>query len=501
MPELAHLDERRAQAVMLVRAFEEADPEARWLPREERRRATAEALAEGPAPSAPAASAKVAALRAERLLPGLDALAPMLPRVRRVTRLGVGLGLPVAALSLLVGASSSALGPARHVNLLSVPLLAAIGWNLLMYLGFVLVWLLRGRKAAPGQGFARLVAPLATLTVVRRAVSRLRGESPDKAAYVGRATSAYLRAWRGAATPLVEARARRLMHLAALALVVGMVAGMYARGLIFEYRATWESTFLDATEAHRLLETLFTPAATVFALEVPSRAAVAAMEAPGEGPAAPWIHLYAASALLLVVLPRGLLIVVEALRALRLSRRLPIDVAGAYYRRVLAAGRGDRRRVELIPYSLQPSPRLLDALQTALLDLFGSRAALRRHAPLDYGDPPPDPPEGHDGAACAVLFNAAQTPEEEVHGDFLERLRRELAWDEPVLAIVDQSRYRRRLGEGAEAAARLAERRRAWDRVAREARVPIAHVDLEAASAAETHALLNAALEASKESR
>ncbi|MDY7096407.1 MAG: DUF2868 domain-containing protein [Acidobacteriota bacterium] len=504
MTDLAFLDERRAQAVYLVRAFEQADGDERWLEGSERRRATEEALEEGPKPSTPQAAAKVAAARAERLVPELDAQAPMLSGVRRVTRLGAGLGLPVMAVAAVVGLSTSALGPARHVNLLSAPLLLALGWNLLMYVGFLLVWLLRGRKSAPGQGFARLLAPLFTLGYLRRAVGQLRRESQEKASVVARAVSYYLNAWRGASRPLVESRARRLMHLAAMVLALGMMVGMYGRGLIYEYRATWESTFLDAQQAHRLLDTLLGPAGRLLSIPVPGLEEVASMRAPGDGDAAPWIHLYAATTLMVIVLPRGLLVLIEALRAGRLRRRVPVEISGAYFRRVLALGRGEHQRVEVVPYSVEAPARVLEVLQTALLDLFGSRSTVHRHPAVEYGGDVPagagvglsEDAEGASlDAACAVLFNLAQTPEAEVHGRFVEQARRRLAGRGPVLAVVDQSRYRSKLEGTADAEERLKLRRRAWDRVLDDARARTAHVDLVQMTADEVHRELHRALD------
>jgi hypothetical protein len=291
------------------------------------------------------------------------------------------------------------------------------------------------------------------------------------------------------------------MHLAAMVLALGMVAGMYGRGLVYEYRATWESTFLDARQAHGLLDTLLGPAGRLLSIPVPGLDEVAAMRAPGDGDAAPWIHLYAATTLMIVVLPRGLLVLVEALRAGRLRRQVPVEISGAYFRRVLALGRGEHQRVEVVPYSVEAPPRLLEVLQTALLDLFGSRSTVHRHPVVEYGG---DVPAGagvglgdEEGleTSCAVLFNLAQTPEAEVHGRFVEQARRRLAGRGPVLAVVDQSRYRSKLEGTADAEERLKLRRRAWDRVLNDARARTAHVDLVSMTADEVHRELHRALD------
>ena len=59
--------------------------------------------------------------------------------------------------------------------------------------------------------------------------------------------------WNRAASPLLASRVRGVLHVGAAALLVGAIAGMYVRGLAFEYRATWESTWLDAGQVQALL--------------------------------------------------------------------------------------------------------------------------------------------------------------------------------------------------------------------------------------------------------
>ena len=81
-------------------------------------------------------------------------------------------------------------------------------------------------------------------------------------------------------------------------------------------------------------------------------------------------------------------------------------------------------------------------------------------------------------ALSVALFNLASTPEHENHGAFLEALR---PVAEPrLLALIDESSYRRRLGAAAGARDRLAERRHAWSAFSSSHAVPVAFVDLAA---------------------
>ena len=73
--------------------------------------------------------------------------------------------------------------------------------------------------------------------------------------------AALARDWTALAAPLYAARAARILHLAAAALALGVVVGLYVRGIAFEYRATWESTFLDAPTVRTLLAFAYAPGA------------------------------------------------------------------------------------------------------------------------------------------------------------------------------------------------------------------------------------------------
>src|SRR4029453_1515811 len=92
----------------------------------------------------------------------------------------------------------------------------------------------------------------------------------------------------------------------------------------------------------------------------------------------------------------------------------------------------------------------------------------------DGGDAAPD---GRSASARVAVFNLAQPPEQEVHGAFLETIRSGAPRDTPLLVLLDADPYRTRLGGGA--AARVAERGRSWERVAREAGLGVAALPAE----------------------
>jgi hypothetical protein len=97
----------------------------------------------------------------------------------------------------------------------------------------------------------------------------------------------------------------------------------------------------------------------------------------------------------------------------------------------------------------------------------------------------------YEGTVIA-LFNATATPEREAHGAFLAAIAGSREWSGTVVALVDESAFRARLGTES---ARLEERRQTWRELCADRQVPCAFADLQAADVAEAQAALERALE------
>ncbi len=463
------LPEGDAQAVLLVQALEEADRGGELLALEHRRAATAQAGQTGEA-----GDLTWLGERARGLCDVLEQELPFLVRFRRWTSPVRGLMTPALIVAFVLGLGTNALGPAKQVNVLALPLLGLIAWNLMVLALMAAKSVLPFGRTALGSGVPRFVGRLGKMA--RRLIDRLPPgqRAPEAQQRLQHALGQYLSAWLPAVTPLASARGRRLMHTASLVLILGVVVGMYARGIAFQYRATWESTFLSGTTVDRLLGTVLSPAAALLATEVPKAAEI---ESPKTGDAAPWIHLYALTAALFVGLPRLLLALFEGTRCARLGRRLSITVTDGYVRRLLASVDTSERRVEVIPYSYRPSARAVDTLRNLLFDLLGPRSDIRVLPTVAYGEEP-DSLESSRGRLQVMLFGLAQTPEVEVHGEFVRHLKRELPDGQALLLVVDSSAYRQKLEDNGRVDERLRERRRAWDRVGRDAGLTALQVDL-----------------------
>lgn len=209
--------------------------------------------------------------------------------------------LLVLVLGLVAGLAVDQLGPPQRVNLLAPAVWAVVGWNLLVY--------------------AALLLPLPRLGLKRWLAGW--GQHGDDGPTL---------LWARHAAPLTTARAALVLHVAAAALAAGLIGGLYLRGLVLDYRAGWQSTFLDAPQVQALLRTLLAPAAALTGLAVPDVAPLrVGPDAPATASAALWIHLFAATLAVFVVLPRTLLAWRAAWAARRLARRFPLALDTPYF--------------------------------------------------------------------------------------------------------------------------------------------------------------------------
>jgi hypothetical protein len=318
--------------------------------------------------------------------------------------------LLVLALALAGGLLADAAGPEHRIDLLSPPFLAVLGWNLGVY--------------------------------ALLAIGALR-DGPRDPARTRRASDV-----------------ARLLHAGAAALALGLCIGLYARGLVFDYRAGWQSTFLEPVQVHALLSVVLAPASMLTGVALPGMEAIADMRlSAGQAataPAAGWIHLFAATLVLFVVLPRALLAAWAGAQARRMdaARAAPATMRPA-------AKPGDASRVlRVLPHALPVPDR------TALTRALGASVDLL--PPIAFGGEADAPLPPGDG--LHVLEPLAATPEAEHHGVLLDRLRAM----SPTL-LVDESGFVVRMRHDP---ARIDERRSAWRAFGKAHGVAVRFIDL-----------------------
>ena len=458
------MNEDSARAVTLLQAFETAQPPSPNWGDADRAWATRLALQDG--------AADADAFIARRAQHALQRLAPREPAVARwlTRRLWQSHWVAWALLAgLIVGVLADSIGSSQRINLLAPPLWAVLAWNAVVYLVLL------------GHGLARLLmrpTRPGSLVLLTQRVLRLGRSLPGpgsvnaSAGGSAPALQAFARLWLRASAPLSAARASTLLHAAAAALALGLIAGMYLRGLVLDYRAAWESTFLSADTARAMLSMVLAPAAAISGIALPDAAGFealrgmhgsAAVASAAGASAAPWIHLLALTLGLFVVLPRGVLALVGALRARWLARHVALPLGDAYFQRLARLQHGDVARVVVQPYAATPSAQAALALQALLAPALGDGLQLRIAPTATFGA---EDDEGDASAAldagttlAIALFDLSATPEAEAQGRFAQQLAARAPAGAATILLIDEAAFRRRFGADS---ARLAQRREAW---------------------------------------
>jgi hypothetical protein len=487
------MNEAAAREVLLLQAFESVNPPGPSWTDEDRGWATQLALQGG------AAKAKAEAFIETRAHHAMQRLAAREPAAARW--LGVRLWhsrwpLWAALAAALVGVVADSIGSTQRINLLAPPLWGVLLWNLVVYallLAHAVLGLTRPNVPRP---------PGPILRLVQRGL-RWGRELPASVSSSGseKALQSFATQWLRVSAPLNAVRASALLHTASAALAIGLVAGLYLRGLVLDYRATWESTFVTAQSAHATLAFLFAPAQALSGIGLPDVAGFEALRAvrgdtSAGATAAPWIHLWALTLLLFVVLPRSLLAAWNSLRAQGLARRIALPLAEPYFQRLTQLQRGDAARVQVLPYANTPTPQAVLGLRALLADAFGERASLQIAPTLAFGAED-DAAAQHTlppGTTLAVaLFDLAATPEAENQGRFVRLLCARAPAGAVTIVLVNDSGFVRRFGSDT---TRLAQRREAWRRFTETlASVPV-FAALDAPDLAATRRALQAAMSA-----
>ncbi|HEY2559663.1 MAG TPA: DUF2868 domain-containing protein [Caldimonas sp.] len=472
------MNERHARDVTWLEAFETARPPAPTWSDEDR------AWADRVALEAVAAQAPADVFVADRARHALQRLGPREPALERIvgaTTWRSGWVRAVALVAFVLGVAADAIGSGQRINLLAPPLWGVLLWNAVVY-AVLIVWpLVRVLRRTPAKR-----GP-----IVRATEALLHGRRLPRASAAGSATAIrrFASLWLERSGALAALRAETVLHAGAAALALGLVVGIYARGLVLDYRVVWESTLLDPSAAHAVVTTAFGPAARLAAIALPDETAFAALRATrGDtvvgAPAAPWIHLIALTLLGAVVLPRTLLALGCAAIAAARTRRFALSLDAPYFQRLLRLRKGGPARVSVHPYGIAPTPQATLGLRALLAAALGPQLALEFAPTVAFGREDDAAPAVDPAATQVVaLFDLGATPELENQGRFLRALLTAAPGGAVVATVVDATAFSRRF---AAVGARVAERRdawRAWGDAVGAAAVVIALEDADAAAA------------------
>jgi Protein of unknown function (DUF2868) len=451
------LNEHNALQVLLVKSFETQATEVQLLSDVERREATLSALeAVGPQGAPDAFIAERARVASRSLAKQVSSVDWILERdgwhsIWLLLAIGTG---------LLLGLSADVFGSGTQLNLLAPPAWLVILWNLGVYI--VLCTRLFGgpaRQRSPGTGWTARAAGVLSDFPFRRLP-----KSASSSAAQSKALTDFGMAWSRASLPLATTRLVTLLHAASAAVAVALIIGMYVRGLVFDYRVEWGSTFLNTQSVHTLLSFLLAPALWLSGIQLPDVVQMEALrDAAGldrtQASAAPWIHLYAIMLLITVVLPRTLLACWNGWQAHRLSEHFPLSLDEPYYRNILRGRRNEPVRIHILPYAQTLTGDAQQNLHRILELAFDNAPQIELAGTTPLG--------GEDDlnslkadlahlTHLVALFDMTSTPEAEYHGAFLTALA---AAQLPVVVVVNESSFAKRFSDYPQ---RLIERREAW---------------------------------------
>ncbi len=334
-----------------------------------------------------------------------------------------------------------------------------LAWNGFVYLGLV-VWPLVQLTRRDRDHRGPIVRGVAER--IRRRIRLPRLTAGSSAAALHRFAALWLERSRGLATR----RAETLLHAAAAALALGLIAGLYLRGLVFDYRVGWQSTFLTPEAAHAIVSTR-ARAGVAAVGHRPARRRRVRGDARGRRPGR---RRRAGGA---VDPPAGADAGAGGGAAARAAgaggagarplARVALPAAARaqpYYQRLARLQRGGSAKVVVFPYGSAVSPQATLGLRALLADAFGPRVALEVAPGVAFGAEDEAPLAVPPATSHAIaLFDLSATPESENQGRFLRRLAAALPAGAALAVLLDESQFARRfagLGD------RLAERRDAW---------------------------------------
>ncbi|MBK7902737.1 MAG: DUF2868 domain-containing protein [Proteobacteria bacterium] len=469
-------DANSLRSILLVKNVEEQDPDGSVLPLAERDAATRDALRRHPAGNGDGAvhAWQVLATRADSLRAKLAERHPVVTRAVGLESQLAGVGGLVLLAAFGLGLALSLLDSRVRIEILAFPLLGVVLWNLVVY-AVLAVSSLR-REPAPPAGSTSML-PGWTLWPARWTWQRA-ARLIKQSSFYHRPLSAALRRfsdeWWPIAQPLLVWQGKRLFHFGSAVVALGLIAGFYLRGIALEYRAGWESTFLGAEQVRVLLGMIYGPASVITGIQLPADdVAVASLHwrnGEGGGPAAPWIHLMAATAIFYVIVPRLLLALTATLRLTRAGAKLAApESLLPYARRTLGASDAalPAQTTRLTCFAYQPAAASEQGVQRVLRAAFGADSRIEFAPAVAYGEEErfSTPASGAASDLEILLFSLAATPEVENHGRILQlaqdrwlRAKAGSRW----LIFVDEAPFLAHFGGDASLTVRIEQRRTAW---------------------------------------
>ena len=384
LPKSITLDLQAARRLMLVQAIETCDTQGKLISPVEREEIDqlARASVENGSPAGVTTAQVFLHERAQQVLRVVENRNPALASLQTLNPWTRWLALAAFFAAVIFGAATDRIANPHRVDLLSLPLLAIIVWNIAMYCILFARYLLQRRRHRPH------IRPAPAIFM--RWADGLRSWHRRSGQLRASVTALFMRNWYGATATLQAQRWRKVLHLAAAGWALGLVLSLFTRGLVVEYRVGWESTFLDASQVHAILRVLLMPAMALFPFQpftVQDIESLRFGDGTGALAGARWVYIYATLLAVLVIVPRIVLAWYAGWREQVLSRHVVLALADPYYRRLLAMLNPTRIQLGLLA--------LRDEDREALLRV------------LRPSSPTPDAAAGSDGSPQTLIRSSS----------------------------------------------------------------------------------------------
>lgn len=310
--------------------------------------------------------------------------------------------------ALITGYALAGLGQEAEFNLLALPLVGVLVWNGVIMLLALFLELKKEGHSRPLEWLATVLTP-AQNDVFTDGETHTGLTVDQRFSLLAHAPA--LERW--------QKRFRAWLHIGAALLALGSAIGLYARGWSKEYRAVWESTLLSESQAQSFFGTLFLPASEALHLPLPISELPVMHRTSGRtvapALALPWIHLYAGTLLLLVILPRFALAGLSVWRAHAvIQKRMKSLGWQTYLVRTLRAVEGGQEVITVLIHATDASPTHREVWSRGVRERFGRMTEPEMiHVALGDEDDfvaawKPEHPR------VVIVFNLATTPEAEV---------------------------------------------------------------------------------------
>ena len=332
-----------------------------------------------------------------------------------------------------------------RINLLSLPFFGVLIWNIVVYV----MLFISGLRHQSKRDFLGLRT---VLGIIEKSLT-------FKQVRLTQSITSLLQ-------PYIMHFVARAFHFAAFAFVLGMIASVLLRGVGTAYTVGWESTwFANNPEVVYQIIALTYGILTNFLGPMPNildianmrfdRLAVNAVDIS----AGLWLLRMIFMLAVFVAIPRLALALKHSLQISKLEKNFPLDLSDRYYADILRTWRSEEMTLEVLVSEHSDNPHNIESVYRFAEELgFNLSEVKTHHWNPEIDDAPITLTAQNQSQQVWALMNATTTPEQEVQGEALRKVKEKLG-SVHLVVLVDMSSYMARFGDFGD---RIESRKELW---------------------------------------